>query len=146
MRDKTMSEEKKELSTIENDVLAVSFLKQNGKSVQSPFSRDIFLMNTMINGAMHMEEIHKKAAKLHEGERVQLILEPKNKYDDKAILVKNEAGEKLGYIPRVKNEVLYHLMDAGKYLFGIVKEGDIGENLDPDDKWIEIYIDVFMVD
>ena len=74
-----MSEEKKELSTIENDVLAVSFLKQNGKSVQSPFSRDIFLMNTMINGAMHMEEIHKKAAKLHEGERVQLILEPKNK-------------------------------------------------------------------
>ena len=43
-----MNEEKKELSTRENDVLAVSFLKQNGNSVQSPFSRDIFLMNTMI--------------------------------------------------------------------------------------------------
>ena len=89
MRDKTMSEEKKELSTIENDVLAVSFLKQNGKSVQSPFSRDIFLLNTMINGAMHVEGIHKRVSELHEGERVQLILEPKNKYDDKAILVKN---------------------------------------------------------
>lgn len=141
-----MNEEKKELSTRENDVLAVSFLKQNGNSVQSPFSRDIFLMHTMINGAMHVDEIHKRAASLREGDRVQLILEPKNKYDEKAILVKNETGHKLGYIPRIKNEVLYHLMDAGKYLFGIVKEGDIGENLDPEDRWIEIYIDVYMED
>ena len=141
-----MSDEKKELSTRENDVLAVSFLKQNGVSVKSPFSRDIFLMNTMINGAMHVDGIHDRAAELHEGDRVQLILEPKNKYDSKAILVKNERGNKLGYIPRVKNEVLYHLMDAGKYLFGIVKDGDIGENLDVEDHWIEIYIDVYMMD
>ena len=141
-----MNEEKKELSTRENDVLAVSFLKQNGNSVQSPFSRDIFLMNTMINGAMHVDGIHERAAELHERDRVQLVLEPKNKYDAKAILVKNEKGHKLGYIPRIKNEVLYHLMDAGKYLFGIVKGGDIGENLDPGDRWIEIYIDVYMAD
>jgi len=141
-----MNEEKKELSTRANDVLAVSFLKQNGNSVQSPFSRDIFLMNTMINGAMHVDGIHKRAVELHEGDRVQLVLEPKNKYDDKAILVKNETGHKLGYIPRRKNEVLYHLMNAGKYLFGIVQEGDIGENLDPEDRWIEIYIDVYMAD
>lgn len=141
-----MNEEKKELSTRENDVLAVSFLKQNGNSVQSPFSRDIFLMNTMINGAMHVDGIHERAAELHERDWVQLVLEPKNKYDAKAILVKNEKGHKLGYIPRIKNEVLYHLMDAGKYLFGIVKGGDIGENLDPGDRWIEIYIDVYMAD
>ena len=141
-----MNEEKKELSTREDDVLAVSFLKKNGNSLQSPFSRDIFLMNTMINGAMYMDEIHKRAAELHEGDRVQLILEPKNKFDEKAILVKNEKGDKLGYVPRVKNEVLYHLMDAGKYLFGIVKKGDIGENLDPEDEWVEIYIDVYMAD
>ena len=141
-----MNEEKKELSTRENDVLAVSFLKQNGNSVKSPFSRDIFLMNTMINGAMHVDGIYERAVELHERDRVQLVLEPKNKYDAKAILVKNEKGHKLGYIPRIKNEVLYHLMDAGKYLFGIVKGGDIGENLDPGDRWIEIYIDVYMAD
>jgi len=141
-----MNEEKKELSTRANDVLAVSFLKQNGNSVQSPFSRDIFLMNTMINGAMHVDGIYERAVELHERDRVQLVLEPKNKYDAKAILVKNEKGHKLGYIPRIKNEVLYHLMDAGKYLFGIVKGGDIGENLDLEDRWIEIYIDVYMAD
>lgn len=141
-----MNNEKKELSNRVEDVLAVSFLKQNGTNIQSPFSRDIFLMNTMINGAMHVDEIHERAASLHEGDRVQLVLEPKNKYDAKAILVKNENGDKLGYIPRVKNEVLYHLMDAGKHLFGIVESGDIGEDLDLEDTWIEIYIDVYMVD
>ena len=141
-----MSREKNELSKRENDVLAISFLKQNGGNVQSPFSRDIFLMNTMINGAMHVESIHDRAANLQEGDRVQLILEPQNKYDEKAILVKNEKGQKLGYIPRVKNEVLYHLMDAGKYLFGIISSGEIGEDLDTEDRWIEIYIDVYMMD
>lgn len=141
-----MSENKNEISTMEQDVLAVSFLKQTGNSVQTPFSREIFLMHTMINGAMHVENIHKRAAKLQMGDRVQLILEPKNKYDEKAILVKNEKGHKLGYIPRSKNEVLYHLLDAGKMLFGIVDGGDIGELLGPEDQWVEIFIDVYMVD
>lgn len=72
----------------------------------------------MINGAMHVDGIHDRAAELHEGERVQLILELKNKYDNKAILVKNEKGDKLGYIPRVKkrsaaiskkNYILYYM-------------------------------------
>ena len=44
----------------------------------------------MINGAMHVDGIHDRAAELHEEDRAQLILEPKNKYDNKAILVKNE--------------------------------------------------------
>ena len=45
-----------------------------------------------------------------------------------------------------KAEVLYHLMDAGKELFGVVKGGDIAEKLDEDDPWIQIYIDVYMRD
>ena len=141
-----MNEAKRELSTRTTDILTLSFLNQNGSDVPVPFSRDIFLMHTMINGAMHTDEIHKKAAELKKGSRVQLLLEPKNKYDDKAILVKNEQGEKLGYIPRTRNEVLYYLMDAGKYLFGIVQGGDIGDKLDWEDYWIEIYIDVYMAD
>lgn len=135
-----------EISTQTSDVFTVSFLKQNGKETIMPFSRDIFLMETMINGAMYTRGIRKRAASLKEGDRVVLKLEPKNKFDDKAILVNMEDGRKLGYIPRVKNEVLYHLMDAGKHLFGIVKGGDIGENLDPNDNWIEIFINVYMND
>ncbi len=135
-----------ELSNIQNDALTSSILNKHGIDMQLPFSRDIFLMNTMINGAMHVKTIYKQARALKEGDRVTLRLEPKNKYDEKAILVLDPKGKKLGYIPRVKNEVLYHLMDAGKELFGIVKGGDIGEDLDENDTWIEIYIDVYMRD
>ena len=135
-----------DISTQTSDILAVSFLKQNGKDTVMPFSRDIFLMETMINGAMHTRGIHKRAASLSAGDHVVLKLEPKNKFDRKAILVNMEDGRKLGYIPRIKNEVLYHLMDAGKHLFGIVKGGDIGDDLDPDDNWIEIFINVYMND
>ncbi len=135
-----------ELTNIQNDALTSNMLNKHGIDMQLPFSRDIFLMNTMINGAMHVKTIYKQASALNEGDRVTLRLEPKNKYDEKAILVLDPKGKKLGYIPRVKNEVLYHLMDAGKELFGIVKGGDIGEDLDENDTWIEIYIDVYMRD
>ena len=135
-----------ELTNIQNDALTSSILNKHGIDMQLPFSRDIFLMNTMINGAMHVKTIYKQARALGKGDRVTLRLEPKNKYDEKAILVLDPKDKKLGYIPRVKNEVLYHLMDAGKELFGVIKGGDIGENLDEDDSWIEIYIDVYMRD
>ncbi len=141
-----MENKKDELSTVSKDLLTVSFLEQNGIEAPKLFARDILLMVTMINGAMHVDGIHALAAGLHEGDKVRLVLEPDNPVDPMAILVKNLDGQKLGYIPRNKNEVLYHLMDAGKNLYGIVKNGDIGENLDPDDTWVEIYIDVYMND
>ncbi len=141
-----MDEKNNALSIRKEDILEVSFLNQNGQGAIKPFTRDILLLDTMINGAMHTEDIYEKAAKLKVGDRVELVLEPDNIYDPMAILVKTEDHQKLGYIPRVKNEVLYHLMDAGKYLYGVVYDGDIGEKLDPEDSWIEIYIDVYMVD
>jgi hypothetical protein len=39
-------------------------------------------------------------------------------HDALAIMIFNEAGHHLGYVPRAKNEALAHLMDAGKLLFG----------------------------
>ncbi len=135
-----------ELANVQNAALTSSILSKNGIDTDLPFSRDIFLMNTMINGAMHVKTIYKQAKALKKGDRLKLLLEPKNKYDEKAILVLDPKGKKLGYIPRVKNEVLYHLMDAGKELFGIVHGGDIGDHLDERDSWIEIYIDVYMCD
>ncbi|MBI2265530.1 MAG: HIRAN domain-containing protein [Armatimonadetes bacterium] len=44
--------------------------------------------------------------------------EPQNPHDGLAILILDPTGRKIGYIPRVKNEVLARLMDAGKLVFG----------------------------
>lgn len=141
-----MDEEKKALSTLGEDAAALSFLQQNDMDLPDLFTRDILLMHTMINGAMHVSGIHQLAEKLKKGDRVKLVLEPDNPVDPLAILVKNEENQKLGYIPRAKNEVLFHLMDAGKYLYGIVTGDDIGERVNPRDTWVEIYIDVYMRD
>lgn len=48
--------------------------------------------------------------------------EPLNPYDERAILILDGRGRKLGYVPRNRNEVLANLMDAGKYIFGTVEE------------------------
>ncbi len=143
-----MGKKKKEkaLSVIAEDVSALSVLEREGLAVPQVFARDILLMETIINGAMHVENIHALAAALHVGDRVKLILEPDNPVDARAILVRNEKDEKLGYIPRVKNEVLFHLMDAGKYLYGVVVDGDIDEDADEEDTWVQIYIEVYMKD
>lgn len=124
----------------------MSVLGQQGSILPVPFSRDILLMNTMINGAMYVEDIHAHAAALQEGAVVRLVLEPDNPVDKQAIQVLDSEGNKLGYIPRIKNEVLYHLLDAGKRLYGVVTGGDIGENLDEKEPWVKIFIEVYMKD
>lgn len=141
MEEEENSGENTDLSSVEQDVLSFSFLKKNGLDVSVPFSRKIFLMHTYIAGTSHVEDLLEIVDALQSGEALDLVLEPENLYDPHAILVRTKWGQKLGYIPRKKNEVLFHLMDAGKNLYGVI-EG-IGES---NTNWIEIWIDVFMED
>ncbi|MCH4039035.1 MAG: HIRAN domain-containing protein [Lachnospiraceae bacterium] len=137
---------KRELTIEAEAASQLSILQRGGAELPELFTREILLMETMVNGAMHVENIHELAAELHPGDPVKLVLEPDNPHDPRAILVRDQHDRKLGYIPRIKNEVLYHLMDAGKYLYGRVTGGDIGEKADPDLSWVEIYIAVYMQD
>lgn len=138
--------ENRELSVTASDAGLMTRLQMNGGELSGLFSRDILLMHTMINGCMHVKNIHRLAKQLKAGDRVSLVLEPDNPADSLAIMVRDKKKRKIGYIPRKKNEVLFHLMDAGKYLYGVVTDGDIDDAADDDDKWVEIYIDVFMTD
>lgn len=63
-----------------------------------------------------------------------------NEYDERAIMIKNENGDKLGYIPRDKNEILSRLMDAGKLLYGEVYDKELVGS------WWRIMIRVFLDD
>ncbi len=55
-----MENKKDELSTLSQDLLTVSFLGQNGIEAPKLFARDILLMVTMINGAMHVDGFGKR--------------------------------------------------------------------------------------
>ena len=52
-------------------------------------------------------------ARLAPGDALALRREPDNDYDARAVSIWSVQGEKLGYVPRVENQALANLMDAG---------------------------------
>ena len=104
-----------------------------------PFVQEVELLNCNIAGTtfLNLKDIEPK---LKKNQLLVLKREPKNKYDDKAILILTEDGQKLGYVPQEKNEVLSNLMDAGKLLFGRLDEKTWVDN------WLKLDVQVYLRD
>ena len=104
-----------------------------------PFVQEVELLNCNIAGTtfLDLEDIEPK---LKKHQLLVLKREPKNEYDDNAILILTEDGRKLGYVPQEKNEVLSNLMDAGKLLFG-----RLNEKTRVDD-WLKLDVQVYLRD
>jgi len=49
-------------------------------------------------------------------------------------------GEKIGYIPRDKNEMMARLMDAGKWFFGKVQKKSW------EGAWLKIDVEIYLED
>jgi len=81
-----------------------------------PFAREIMLVECQIAGTSH-RDLKAIAPAIIPGKLLVLRREPENKFDDLAIMILDENGNHVGYIPRIKNEALARLMDAGKILF-----------------------------
>lgn len=81
-----------------------------------PFAREIMLIECHIAGTKHRDAKAIEPA-LQPGALLVLQREPANAHDALAIMIRAEDGSILGYVPRVKNEALARLMDAGKLLF-----------------------------
>ncbi len=118
----------------------VSVIEESGiTSLIQPLVKEIFLFDTYIAGTSYIED-----QSIFENLKVKdhLILrrEVQNKFDDKAILVLNDRKQKLGYIPRMDNEIFSRLLDAGKLLTGTVKE------IDMDHDFYKIKININLVD
>ena len=122
-----------------NDANIIPFL--HGKlDIGRPFQNDIYLISVHIAGTTHIENIDRLEPELTIGKRLKFFREPDNEYDERAIVIKNENGDKLGYIPRDKNEILSRLMDAGKLLYGEVYDKELVGS------WWRIMIRVFLDD
>ena len=109
------------------------------EGLPKPFVREVELLNCNIAGTtfLDLDEIEPELKKY---QLLMLIREPKNENDDKAILILTEDGQKLGYVPKKKNEVLSNLMDAGKLLFGRLNEKTWV------DRWLKLDVQVFLRD
>ena len=104
-----------------------------------PFVQEVELLNCNIAGTtfLNLKDIEPN---LKKHQLLVLKREPKNEYDDKAILILTEDGQKLGYVPQERNEILSRLMDAGKLLFGRLDEKNwVG-------RWLRLDIQVYLRD
>ncbi len=109
-------------------------------SIPKPFEKEIFLLDTHVAGTSFVEGIIDLAPSLHIGDKLNFFREPDNPHDDKAILIRTQAGVKIGYIPRADNLIFARLMDAGKLLFGRIESKEIKIT------WLKIEIKVYLQD
>ena len=122
------------------NILAILHSKESGLDVGKPFSRQIYLVSASIAGAYYVDNIHDLLDEIKIGAKLRFVREPDNKYDELAILVKDDNDNKLGYVPRQKNPILARLMDAGKLIYGTVKASNNDEN------YINVEMEIFMDD
>lgn len=105
-----------------------------------PFQREIFLIDTHVAGTTYVEDIDAIEENIVKGTKLNFFREKDNKYDELAIIIKDEKGNKIGYVPKDKNEVLARLMDAGKLIYGIVEDKEYIDN------WLKIDISIYLKD
>lgn len=94
-----------------------------GRVIALPCVQDIYLLSVWIAGTKY-HDASQVLADLSWGTRLDLRREPSNRHDALAVAVYTEPGAKLGYIGRDNNKVLARLMDAGKYLKGVIRRVD----------------------
>ena len=86
--------------------------------IPQPFERDIYLFDSHVAGTSFIEGIEELEPHLNIGDKLDFFREPDNPHDKQAIVIKNQDGVKVGYVPRQDNMIFSRLMDAGKLLFG----------------------------
>ena len=104
------------LTTIEQKQLALLHTHLQPGGTSSPFAKEILLMETHVAGTGR-RPLQLIEPTLAEGDHLVLRREAENPYDVHAIAVLSGDGDKLGYLPRDRNEIPARLMDAGKLLF-----------------------------
>ena len=73
------------------------------------------------------------------GQPLQLVREPDNRYDDRAVRV-DWQGHKLGYIPRLDNAAVSQLLDRGERVEAVIvrlaESGNPWERIVVEVKWM----------
>jgi hypothetical protein len=136
-----MEDKSTELIKITEENLVTLLHSPSGLSMGKPFGKQIFLLEAHIAGTTFLkEDINKLAASINEGDRLNFFREADNPHDELAIVVKDASGKKMGYVPRTNNKILARLMDAGKLIYGILREKRIIHN------WLRINMEIYLDD
>ncbi len=141
---------KQELAEISREELSSVLYSPMGLSFEKAFSREIFLDEVQVAGCTHIKRIKSLVKKLSVGDRLTLLREPQNEYDELAILVMDDKEHKLGYVPKRCNAAIARLLDAGKVLYAIIDDINPDEEDNVDSRtgipWNLLTIAIYMED
>lgn len=126
-----------ELTINKNNFVALQSNTDLGELIK-PLIKEIHLFDTFIAGTTHLDDKN-VIDEVKIDDKLDLKRED-NKFDEKAILVLNKKGQKLGYIPEKDNIIFSRLLDAGKMLSATVSD------IEHKDSFTKISIGIYLVD
>jgi hypothetical protein len=103
---------------------AVLLIRYLEKSILPDPEKGIFIGSFYVAGTSHIADISERLSAINPGDPVQIMPEPLNPYDEKAIKVLTADGHKLGYLPKSLNRFPYQMAENGTALNGVVSECD----------------------
>lgn len=89
-------------------------------------------------GTTHIENMEAIGSSLHEGDKLIFYREPENAHDPQAIRIETIHEEKIGYVPQQDNVIFARLMDAGKVLYGQIREKEMRKH------WLRLKIKIYL--
>ena len=119
-------------------------LLHGSSSLLPSMTRDIYLTRMSVVGTRYIGDADHLVKELPAGSRVTLLHEADNRFDEKAVIVIDAKGRKLGYIPRAQNAVIAALLDAGKFFYGIVRDQPQKYDDESDTSAYRFRIDLYM--
>ena len=111
---------------------------QSGTINIDVFSKDITVLDCLVAGTSFYN-VKSIDEELKVSDKLDLQREPTNEYDEFAIAIYFKE-QKIGFIPKIKNESVARLLDAGKKFHAVIKEKNWEGN------WLKLSIEVVLND
>ena len=100
--------------------------------------KDILVLECLVAGTS-FRNLQNVEPELLQKVQLEIVREAKNKFDKFAVALHFKKN-KIGYIPKEKNETIARLMDVGKSFFATIETKEIEGN------WLKIEIKVYLKD
>ena len=116
-------------------------MRESELETHVPFSQPIVIVErARIAGTSYHPDIDDLCELLKVGDKLEMRRDAANREDPWAIRILAPNGKRLGYIPSDINEVLSHLLDAGKHLYCVVTSIEMVFS------WHKVLVEVYLDD
>lgn len=134
-----------ELAKISKHELVNIITKKGLPATIKPLIKEIHLFDTYVAGITYLED-KSVLDEIKVEDKLTLIREENNIFDNKAIMIMTNNDKKLGYIPEKDNIIFSRLMDAGKLIIAKIINIDKINNKYTKSTYTRVIISIYLVD